>query len=301
MYWRLSILLVIFMPRTALASGFSPELAPFSVVVGGEELSHKISSLFVLPNDLLVFEPTVEKVRCIADEGVFISRTNSECRWQAPSKPGAYLLTLRHTLGEIKVQTFVMVPSARLQDGLLNGYRIGSYPSPGGVRNKETYSPPRGFIEVTAATENLAVSPHFTLGQFLCKQESGYPKYLVLKEKLLSKLEQVLEEANRNGLRTDTFFVMSGYRTPHYNKLIDNVRFSRHMFGDAADIFIPHSSPEHYSTHGYSEVSLLNRLVGLLEQKPLFKKFIGGRGVYRATSNHPPFMHVDVRGWPAQW
>lgn len=51
-------------------------------------------------------------------------------------------------------------------------------------------------------------------------------------------LEFILEKVNAQGYRWETFCVMSGYRTPYYNKAIGNVRYSRHLWGDAADIFI---------------------------------------------------------------
>jgi hypothetical protein len=60
------------------------------------------------------------------------------------------------------------------------------------------------------------------------KQPGGYPKYLVLRERLLLKLEMLLEEAARAGLPVTTFQIMSGYRTPYYNRSIGNeTRYSR--------------------------------------------------------------------------
>jgi len=84
----------------------------------------------------------------------------------------------------------------------------------------------------------MPVSPHFKLGQFLCKQPGGFPKYLVLDEILVLKLELILEELNRRGHAADTLHIMSGYRTPYYNKAIGNVDYRRHLWGKAADIFI---------------------------------------------------------------
>lgn len=33
----------------------------------------------------------------------------------------------------------------------------------------------------------------------------------------------------------------------------------------------------------------------------LHPELAGGIGVYRASSAHGPFAHVDVRGWRARW
>jgi uncharacterized protein YcbK (DUF882 family) len=121
-------------------------------------------------------------------------------------------------------------------------------------------------------------SPHFRLKQFLCKQNGGYPKYLVLKEALPPKMELILQRLNAKGYRCDSFHVMSGYRTPYYNKAIGNVKYSRHIYGGAADIFI-------------------DELYG----KSYYIKFMGGLARYKKTLNHDPFVHLDVRGRRARW
>jgi hypothetical protein len=51
-----------------------------------------------------------------------------------------------------------------------------------------------------------------------------------------------LEAVNAEGIPARTFTVMSGYRTPYYNTALNNVRYSRHMWGDAADIYINNDS-----------------------------------------------------------
>ena len=122
-----------------------------------------------------------------------------------------------------------MVPANAVRNGYLNDYRIGHYPPP--LRNLSAYKAPIGFIEVTPANISTLISPHFTLGQFLCKQAGGYPKYLVLQPALLSKLEGLLLEVNDRGIKTDSFVVMSGYRTPYYNAAIANVPSSYHVYG----------------------------------------------------------------------
>jgi len=61
----------------------------------------------------------------------------------------------------------------------------------------------------------------------------------MLRERLLLKLEMLLEEAKRLGLSVTTFQILSGCRTPYYNQSIGNeTRYSRHLYGDAADIYV---------------------------------------------------------------
>ena len=61
---------------------------------------------------------------------------------------------------------------------------------------------------------NTLIATHFKLKRFLCKQNDGFPKCVVLKERLLLKL--LLGEANRTSLHCRVFHIMSGYRTPCY-------------------------------------------------------------------------------------
>ena len=38
-----------------------------------------------------------------------------------------------------------------------------------------------------------------------------------------------------------------------------------------------------------------------LSQKSWYQPFEGGLGLYKANAAHGPFVHVDVRGYPARW
>ena len=130
-----------------------------------------------------------------------------------------------------------MEPLSQVKEGQLSRYRIGRYPPQRTIKTVD-YKNPRGFVRVTKENSNILLTPHFTLGQFLCKQDSDYPKFIVLQENLLLLLENVLSEVRRSGFNIDTLGFISGYRTPYYNRKIKNVQYSRHVYGDAADIFI---------------------------------------------------------------
>jgi len=202
---------------------------------------------------------------------------------------------------------FVLVPLEAVKDEHLNGYRIGRYPRTP-LKGLKIYAPPAGLVEVTSANSRTPVSPHFTLDQFVCKQDGGYPKYLILRERLVLKLELLLEEVNRRGYRCDTFHVMSGYRTPHYNKAIGNVRYSRHVWGGAADVFIDENPRDGNmdDLNGDGRIDLrdaavLYDIIDDLYGRPWYAPFIGGLARYRKTRAHGPFVHVDVRGFHARW
>ena len=169
--------------------------------------------------------------------------------------------------------------------------------------------PPAGFIEVTKDNQDTKVSPHFVLKQFLCKEDTSrqFPKYIVLQERLPLKLEAILERVNARHVKTDTLHIMSAYRTPFYNRAIGDVEYSMHQWGSAADIYV--------DPKDMNRMEDLNRdgRVDVRDSKYLYdeietwladedaQKFQGGMGFYPATSAHPPFVHVDVRGTRARW
>lgn len=53
----------------------------------------------------------------------------------------------------ITLHVFVMVPAARVTAGLLNGYRIGAYPSKP-LNENPIYRPPAGFVEISKANRD---------------------------------------------------------------------------------------------------------------------------------------------------
>ena len=193
------------------------------------------------------------------------------------------------------------------KDGQLNGYRIGAYPQQP-LRGLDIYLPPKGFVEVTEETAALRVSPNFTLGEFVSKQASGYPKYVVLRSSLLLKLENILAGLNNAGHPADRLVIMSGYRTPFYNRSIGNVQYSRHVWGGAADVYVDDDPRDGriYERNGdgrvdRSDAKWFASFVDEMSRKGAFGPRVGGLGVYGITSAHGPVIHVDVRGTRARW
>lgn len=229
---------------------------------------------------------------------------------RAPNRPGAYDLRIRNsrTGEEAKLNVITMVPASGMdKDGRLNGYRIGAYPDEP-LRGLDIYLPPNGFVEVTRENAKTRVSPNFTLGQFVAKQESDYPKYVVLRASLLLKLENILAALNGSGRRTEGLVIMSGYRTPFYNRAIGNTRYSRHVWGGAADIFVDDSPADGRmdDMNGDGRVDRgdaewLAAFVDRMSKNGDFGPRVGGIGVYGSNSAHGPFVHVDVRGTRARW
>lgn len=294
---------------------FSPEKAGFGVRFRDQISPYRVLGVFVLPEEVLVLEavqPSTTKKReytLKAPGGETTQMGASRWEWRAPQERGLYpvIIVDPQTADSITMNIFVIVPYGRLKGEYLNGYRIGKYPTVP-LKGLPIYRPPRGFIEVTRQNEETLVSPHFTLKQFLCKQPGGYPKYLVLRERLVLKLELVLEEVNAKGYRCDTFHIMSGYRTPYYNKAIGDVRYSRHVWGGAADIFIDESPKDdmmddlnHDGKIDYRDAGILYDIIDEMYGQAWYAPFVGGLGRYRKRASHGPFVHVDVRGFRARW
>ena len=266
----------------------------------------RISSTSVLPGETLEIEAVGRdgsvRTDVLADSAQAVAVRPGVWRWHAPAVPGLHTLHLVSALGRpdsVLLNIFVTVPRTLLKGPWLNGYRIGSYP-PAEVVQGTRVEPPAGFIEVTQGNLDTPVSPHFRLGQFLCKEPGGFPKYVVLNDRLPLKLEALLEKAKAEGLRVSNFALMSGYRTPYYNRLIGNrTTFSRHLWGAAADIVV-----EDYNGDGRvnaKDTALLAGLAEQLERDPTQGNFVGGLGLYTSNESHGPFVHVDVRGRSARW
>lgn len=192
-------------------------------------------------------------------------------------------------------------------DGRIGQYLIGFWP---GERRNTTvaYGNPHGFYEVTPTNQDTKVSEHFRLRDFLTHdQVRTWPKYLVLREDLVDKLELVIQQLENKGVSVRRMTVMSGFRTPQYNGPGSDGRsgVSRHMYGDAADIFVDNDGDgrmddlNHDGRIDFRDARVILDAADRVER--LHPELAGGVGVYRATASHGPFAHVDVRGWRARW
>jgi len=103
--------------------------------------------------------------------------------------------------------------------------------------------------------------------------------------------------------------VISAFRNPSYNYhggiTEGRAQLSRHMYGDAADVY-----PD---DDGNGNIDDLNRdgRVDLADAKILadaaeavereHPSLVGGIGIYPGNRVHGPFVHIDVRGKRARW
>lgn len=203
-----------------------------------------------------------------------------------------------------------MLPFSAKQAGRIGSYRIGNWPHERRASSSAEYANPNGFIEVTAENETTFVSEHFRLSDFLTHdQQDTWPKYLVLNERLVDKLELVIDDLNAHGVRVEHLAVMSGFRTPEYNRRGvgegGRARDSRHQYGDAADVFVDNEGRgrmddlNHDGRVDSRDARVIRDAVDRVEAA--HPELVGGVGVYRGNSLHGPFAHVDARGVRARW
>lgn len=226
----------------------------------------------------------------------------------AMNRPGVYTTADSATGG---VFSFIkLIPFAEKARGRLGAYHIGFWPSERG-KKRSTADHPKGFIEVTPENQETRVSEHFRLRDFLThNQKQVWPKYLVLEERLVDKLELVIDDLEQRGIRVSHVNVMSGFRTPQYNSLGvgrkgGRARDSRHQYGDAADVFVDNNRDgrmDDLNRDGRVDSRDAKVLLESIERvEKRHPDLVGGAGLYRATKAHGPFVHVDVRGTKARW
>lgn len=220
---------------------------------------------------------------------------------------------IQEIAGASSVGRFSLITMRSFRDkiaGSVGSYRLGFWPEERGRLRSEVYENPEGFIEVTPDNQDTRISEHFRLRDFLTHdQENVWPKYLVLREPLLDKLELVIQELENRGIPARNVRVLSGFRTPRYNLALGDrsgrSRESRHQYGDAADIFIDSNHDDRMddlNRDGRVNAADTRVLLAAVEQvEREYPDLLGGTGLYHATGSHGPFAHIDVRGSRARW
>jgi uncharacterized protein YcbK (DUF882 family) len=114
---------------------------------------------------------------------------------------------------------------------------------------------------------DMRLSKNFKLSEFACRD--GSPEIL-LDMDLVQRLQKLRDQIGK------AIHINSGYRNPNYNKKIGGAPRSYHMRGMAADIRVDGMST--------TELARQAKIAGF-----------DGVGIYR------DFVHVDVRGYDANW
>jgi hypothetical protein len=228
----------------------------------------------------------------------------------AVERPGIYALH-DSVVGTPSFALITMLPFGTKSKGRVGDYRVGWWPAERRRARSSAYVNPDGFIRVTPDNVDTPVSEHFRLRDFLTHdQEDVWPKYLVLREVLLDKLELIIDDLAAHGHPNAHLVVMSGFRTPAYNALGvgahgGRARDSRHQFGDAADIYVDNDGDGMMDDlDGDGRITSRDARVLLASVdrvEAAHPELVGGAGVYGGTKAHGPFLHVDVRGEAVRW
>ena len=125
--------------------------------------------------------------------------------------------------------------------------------------------------------ENKQIAKNFSIDEFKCRDGVSVPWDLVPNVIELARNLQVLRD--RVGV---AITVISGYRSPLYNKSIDGARRSYHMKAMAADIKVKDMKP----------ADVRELIESLIEAGEMSQ---GGLGAYRS------FTHYDFRGNKSRW
>jgi len=284
--------------------------------------SHTLS-LFALPGETIAFDLAsyaglpvrmLPSIGVVADKHLQVVLHDHRFQVAAPREPGIYGVLLQEPAPDKKVkplpyrmQVVVMRSADDAQSGVLNGYPLGTFPS-SGDGERWRFERPRGFVEINEANRNIPLTDHFRLGDLDCKLERPYPHYAVIQTSLLVKLEGLVDVLNRRGLPGKHMKIMSGFRTPDYNREIGNeTTYSRHIAGDAADIFLDRNNDGRMDDLNRDgrvnrrDAGLLLSIVEGMDESPEYGALVGGASAYRANASHGPFLHVDARGYPARW
>ena len=229
---------------------------------------------------------------------------------KAVATPGIHPMQDSTVASPVKLIT--LLPFSEKAGGKIGDYRVGYWPAEKKRVRGPAYVNPEGFIEVTLNNVDQPVSEHFRLGDFVTHNQADvWPKYIVLREELVDKLELVLADLEAHGVATGGVKVMSGFRTPEYNqqgvgpRRGGRARDSRHQFGDAADIIIDNDGDGRMDdlNHDHKVNSKDNKVIldAVDRVERTHPDLVGGFGVYKATRQHGPFVHIDVRGDRARW
>jgi len=123
----------------------------------------------------------------------------------------------------------------------------------------------------------MQLENNFYLREFRCKDGTDVPDELMDNVKKLAKNLQVLRDHIQKPIT-----IISGYRTPEYNKKCGGVKRSQHLLAKAADIVVS----------GMTSLEVRDTIIQLIKDG---KMDSGGVGIY------PTFTHYDVRGRNSRW
>ena len=123
----------------------------------------------------------------------------------------------------------------------------------------------------------MQLTKNFSLWEFRCKDGTDVPDEYLENVKELAENLQVLRDYIDKPIH-----VISGYRSPKYNRKIGGARRSQHMTAKAGDLIVKGMTPD----------EVKGAILHLIKEGKMKK---GGIGLYTY------FTHYDVRGFNRRW
>lgn len=123
----------------------------------------------------------------------------------------------------------------------------------------------------------MKLTENFSLWEFRCRDGTDVPEEYMGNVQELAENLQVLRDYIGKPIT-----VISGYRSPKYNRKIGGARRSQHMTAKAGDLIVKGMTPD----------EVKDAIVYLIKEGKMKK---GGIGLY----TH--FTHYDVRGFNRRW
>ena len=219
-----------------------------------------------------------------------------------------------------EILAMVQYPYDAKGSGVIEGYPIGVYPDPNSPqantyveRHKSLYEPPKWFIKVTPETENLKLSPHFTLGEFAPGTEAGKVRFMVVKPELLRFLEAYREAVRARWGDSARIRIHRGYLSPYERtrlaaRGVNYTLFNRYQYGDAAALAVDiDGSGKMGDLNKDGQVDQADAVAALEVAERLQKelKLPGGIGMLEKPHEPDwpagPSVAIDLRGVQTRW
>jgi len=273
-----------------------------SIRVDGLNVPYTQFSSFKLPESMLLLEAKGQgNMQVFLNDQLQSTFQNDSYALKVPQEIGLHKLRLVDGTKNVllNLNLFVLTPVSQIEGGAINGFKMGTYPPPLGEGGK--YERPRGLIEITKENFQTQLSPHFKLSQFTSLRR-GKQEYIVIREVLLLKLEYLLKEINNAGIPARTIRIRKAYLTPEKNALKGNAIYSRHIYGDAAQIIIDENNDgimDDVNGDGKTDMKdarWLFELIDKLSGRKDYQRFEGGLAHYKLNKKFGGYVYIDARG-----
>lgn len=175
----------------------------------------------------------------------------------------------------------------------------------------ENYQPPEYYFRLIPGTEQLQVLEGYPMNpELVCRAwpKSEFPiPFATLEIHLLDKLQRLNAGLRTCGLAKFKVRLLSGFRSPDYNRRIEGASLSRHIYGDAVDFLVDDDGDgvmDDVDGNGridrFDGMAVIRCLQALEDRGEVV---VGGAGIYELDVENPRrvSLHMDCRGVRATW